>query len=169
MVFHWTNKLVPADLSPIYINNASINRVYSVTFLGVVLDVSLKFEDHVLKVTKKISIFIQFIYRIWKYLNKALLMQLYFGLIYSNLFYCITVWVVSNENVINLLKISQNKLVKFVAQIKWIAPDHYFINWKYFMLKKCITIWLVIIYKNRFQRFIIPLYAMKVNTILDKF
>ena len=32
---------------PIYINKASISRVYSFKFLGVLLDVNLKFKDHV--------------------------------------------------------------------------------------------------------------------------
>ena len=115
MVFHRSKKLVPTVLPPIYINNASINRVYSFKFLGVVLDVNLKFKDHVLNVTKKISKFIPLIYRIRKYLNKPLLMQLYFGLIYPNLIYCITVWGASNKNVINPLQISQNKLVRAIC------------------------------------------------------
>ena len=39
-------------------------------------------------------------------------MQLYFGLIYHILIYCITVWRASNKNFINPLQISQNKLVR---------------------------------------------------------
>ena len=110
MVFHRSNKLVLTVLPPIYINNASTNSVYSFKFLGVVLDVSLIIKDHVLNVIKKISKLIPFIYRIRKYLNRALLMQLCFGLLYHNLIYYITVWGTSNKNVINTLQNSQKKL-----------------------------------------------------------
>ena len=96
------------------LNNASINRVFSFKFLGVVVDLNLKFKDHVLNVAKKISKFIPLIYRMRKYLNKALLMKLYFSLIYPNLIYCITVWGASNKRVTNPLKISQNKLVRAI-------------------------------------------------------
>ena len=112
MVVYRIDKRVPTVLPPINIINGSINKVYSFNFLGVVLDVNLKFKDHVLSVTKKISIFIPLIYRIRNYRNKALLMQLYFGLIYPSSIYCITVWVASNKNVINPLWISQYKLVR---------------------------------------------------------
>ena len=81
MVFHLSNKLVPTLLPPIYINNASINRLYSFKFLGVVFDVNLKFKDLVLCVTKNILKFIPLIYRILKYLIKALLMKLCLGLL----------------------------------------------------------------------------------------
>ena len=128
MVFHRSNKLVPTVLPPIYITNASINRVYSFKFLGVVFDEILKFKDHVLNVTKNMSKIIPLNYRIGKYLNIALLMQLCLGLINSNLLYCITVRDASNKKVINSLQISQNKLEKFVAQIEWIAPDHYLVH-----------------------------------------
>ena len=80
MVFHRSNKLVPTVLAPICINNVSINRVYLFKLLGVVLDVNFSVQDHVLKVTKKVSKFIPLIYRIRKYLNRALLMQFYFVL-----------------------------------------------------------------------------------------
>ena len=43
VVFHRSKKLVSTVLLPIYINNASINRVYSFNFLGVILGVNLKF------------------------------------------------------------------------------------------------------------------------------
>ena len=39
-------------------------------------------------------------------------MQLYFGLIYSNLIYCVTVWGASNKKFTNSLSFSQNKLVR---------------------------------------------------------
>ena len=85
MVFHRRNKLVTTVLPSIHINNSSINRFYSFTFLGVILDVHFKFKDHVLKVTKNISKFVPLNYLVRKYINRALVLQLYFGLIYLKL------------------------------------------------------------------------------------
>ena len=79
------------------------------------LDVNLKFKDHVPNVTEKVSNFIPLIFCIRKYLNKPLFLQFYFGLIYPNLIYCITVWGASNKNVINPLQISQIRLVRAIC------------------------------------------------------
>ena len=79
------------------------------------LDVNLKFKYHVLNVTKKIQNSSLFIYRIRKNLNKPLLVQLYFGLIYPNLIYCITVCGASDKNDINSLQISQKNLVSAIC------------------------------------------------------
>ena len=51
MVFNRSNKLAPTFLPSIHLSNVSINRVCSFKFLGVVLDVNLKFKEHVLDVT----------------------------------------------------------------------------------------------------------------------
>ena len=44
MVYHRSNKLNLTVPAPIRIGNASINRVYSFTFLEIVLDVNMKFK-----------------------------------------------------------------------------------------------------------------------------
>ena len=85
MVFHRNNKQVSTVLHPIYINIASTNREYSFKFLGVVLDISLKFEELFLNFTRNISIFFHLIYRFCEYVNRAVVMLPYSGLIYPNL------------------------------------------------------------------------------------
>ena len=54
VVFHRSIKLVRTVLPPIYINKASDNGVYSLKFLGVVLDVNLNFIDHAIDANKNI-------------------------------------------------------------------------------------------------------------------
>ena len=79
-----------SGILPICLSNASINIVHSFNNLGVVLDVDSKFKGHNLNVTKKVSKIITLLFRIKKYLKRALVMPLCFGIIYPNLIHCIT-------------------------------------------------------------------------------
>ena len=92
-----------------------------------------------------------------------------FGLSYSNLNYCITAWGASNKSVTNPLQTNRITWLKqFLVPVTWIALDHYLILWKYLILKIRIIIRFAFIFENIFQEERIFLYAMKVNTMLDK-
>ena len=96
-------------------------------------------------------------------------MQLYFGLIYPKLIYCITVWVLQIKKLSTLYKSHRiSQLEQCVVQIEWKAPYHYLIHFRYLMLETCIPIWFVNIFTKLFLGMRISLYALVVNTILDK-
>ena len=115
MVFLRNNQLVPTILSPFHINTTSINGVISFKFQGVMFNISFNFKEHVRNITKNTSKFIPLIYRIRDYLNRALVMQLYFGHIYHDSIYCISVWGASKKNAINPLQNSQDKWVRAIC------------------------------------------------------
>ena len=69
MVFHQSSKTAPTVFPPINFNNASINKVCFFKFSGVVSDINLKFKEHVLNLTKKISKVVPLIYRIRNDIN----------------------------------------------------------------------------------------------------
>ena len=54
MVFRRSNKLISTVLTQICINKESLNIIYPLKILEVVLDVNLTFKEHAFNVTKKI-------------------------------------------------------------------------------------------------------------------
>ena len=114
MIFN-RNKSLPSFLPPICIANSSIERIYSFKFLGLILEVDLKFKKHVTDIARKVSKFVPLIYRTRDVLNRSMLLHLYSGLIYPNLIYCISVWGSSNDNVIKPLQVIQNKIIRAIC------------------------------------------------------
>ena len=130
MVFHKCIRLILTVPHPVCFNISSISGVYSFNFIGMVLDVNFKFKEHVIDVTKNLSKIVPIIWRIRKCLSRTLMMQVYFGPIYPNLIYCLTVWGASNKNFTYPLQISENKFVHIVVLFDWISQDHCSIHWK---------------------------------------
>ena len=48
-------------------------------------------------------------------MNRKLLLQIYSGLIYPNLIYCITAWGSTNESVIKILQAARNNIVRAIC------------------------------------------------------
>ena len=114
VIFYSCRLQVPPNVSMIKIGDDIIERVFKSKFLGVILDHSLKFSEHVLNVVKKLSKFVPIIYRIRKYLDEPILKILYHTLIYPNLTYCITAWGGSYNNSLNPLKIVHKKIIRAI-------------------------------------------------------
>ena len=105
------------------------------------------------------------IYRTKNYLQRALVMQFYFGLIYPNLnilYHC-------PGRLKKLLPAHyksciESYLKQFVVLLEKLALDHFLVQSNCFMLKMCIDVWFVTLFINLFQRAGVILYAMKVDT-----
>ena len=76
---------VDADLK---INNVKIKRVFSMKFLGVILDQHLNWNEHIKLIENKTSKCIGIMHRVKDLLNKQCLKHLYFSFIHSYLNYC---------------------------------------------------------------------------------
>ena len=64
---------VPPNVPMIKIGDDNFERVFKSKFLGVTLDHSLKFSEHIFNVVKRLSEFVSIIYRIRKYLDEPTL------------------------------------------------------------------------------------------------
>ena len=70
----------------------SITRQKSVTYLGVIIDDKVKFNEHTKHIGKKISRSIGVLYRIKNLVPQNVLYNLYYSLIFPYLNYCNLVW-----------------------------------------------------------------------------
>ena len=121
IIFH-RKKVIPANRQPIKIGETILNEKQSKKFLGVIVDNRLSWGDHTLHLRTKISKQCGILYLIRNSLNKKSMKHIYYSLIYSNLFYCNTVWGAAAKNKTNRLFISQKKIMRTMAYRK--RSDH---------------------------------------------
>ena len=108
MIFHCG--YIALDDININIRNEVIGRVYSTTFLGVLID--SKCHVHI---NNKLSKCIGIMIKARKNLPKSSLLTLYYTFAYPYLLYCIHVWGRSGKTVLKLLTKTQNRLVCIIT------------------------------------------------------
>lgn len=86
-----SNTLNKDHLAPVCIGDDPIAMVNHVKFLGVIIDSSLKFKEHVNEVSVKMSRAVGVIRRVSFCVPDDVLLTLYYSLVYSHMTYCILV------------------------------------------------------------------------------
>jgi hypothetical protein len=99
----------------ILIKSSEIANVKSTNFLGVVIDNTLSWEDHVEKTCSRISRNLFLITRLSKLLYQNGRRMLYYGLIYPFLSYGIIVWGQSSKALTRSIFILQKRAVRCIA------------------------------------------------------
>ena len=93
-------------------------KKHNIKYLGVILDSSLSWKQHILKISKSISNFCGIIYRIRPFVNNFLTM-LYNSLICSGLnyglYYVAEVWTLTTKTLLNSILIIQKGLVRIMT------------------------------------------------------
>ena len=102
--------------------NQKINRVSSIKFLGVTLDESLSFHQHINEVCNKLKSLFHVFYSIRGFLSKDNIKTIYYALIYSRIKYGIVVYGQANATKMIKIQILQNKLLKVLAGKKYRYP-----------------------------------------------
>ena len=117
----FTNKCVPSDTS-ITINNTIILATSNHDFLGVVLDKTLSFSQHINLVSSKISKTIGILFKIKDFVPKNILRIIYTSLIQSYLSYGISVWGAANPTNLHPLIILQKRAIRLISNSNYL--DH---------------------------------------------
>ena len=91
VIFHPYNKPLKGSIT-IKIKKKAIVEKSAIKYLGVTIDSTLSWKDHILNISKKISRAIGVMYKIRPFINIAIMKNLYYALIYSHLVYAIQVW-----------------------------------------------------------------------------
>ena len=89
---------IPLRLPKLQINNSTIKREETITFLGVLLDENLTWRPHINCIENKISTNIGVLYKARLVLNVECTKQLYFSFIHSYLNYANIAWASTNKS-----------------------------------------------------------------------
>lgn len=99
-----------------------IKRVDSIRYLGLIINSSLTWSDHILQIKRKTFPFIGVLRRVGYLIPLKLRNQLYFSYIHSNFTYLIQIWGAANPGLINDLQVIQNKAIKAIRHLPGLTP-----------------------------------------------
>ena len=91
IIFHPFNKPSKQNVT-IKINKKALNEKECIKYLGVIIDSSLSWKQHILSLTKKIPRSIGSMYKLRPFLALKVIKNVYYSLIYSHIVYAIEVW-----------------------------------------------------------------------------
>ena len=120
MVFHRA-RLKSVNCNDLVIDNASITRVYSAKYLGIIIDVKFNWIEHITYIKNKISKAIGIMYKARQYLNKSSLVNLYYSYVYPYLTYCIEVWGCAYPTHLQCLFLLQKKIISIITFSHYLA------------------------------------------------
>ncbi|KAK3925041.1 Beta-glucosidase 31 [Frankliniella fusca] len=105
------------------INNEKILRVSSTKFLGLIIDETLCWKQHITSIMKKIGSIGGVVFRLRNILNKGALKSIYYGLVQSNLSYTSLIWGTATNSRLNPLQRLQNRTVKQIFGLHYRHPS----------------------------------------------
>ena len=117
MIFHSKQRNVSHINLDLKINNHPIDRVKDFNFLGLTIDDTLSWKDHIQKISTKISRVIGVLNRLKKFLPSSILILLYNSLILPHLQYCSLVWGFRPGRIVKL----QKRAVRLITNSKYNA------------------------------------------------
>ena len=104
--------------SIVSMNNIKLEKVYSIRFLGVIINSKLTWEEHKQFVKRKVSKTLGILYRCRNIMNENELINLYKTFIQSNLLYAIEVWGHTVTSPTDILAKIQNKSLRILFDCK---------------------------------------------------
>ena len=116
VIFHTKNKDEHNDLKEIYVSGMTIKRSPSIKYLGVILDETLSWRDHIDFIRKQLLKYFGIFNHIKSIMTTQTVRQLYFAFIYSRINYGIEIFGNCSQYLLNKLQTIQNKLLKLITQ-----------------------------------------------------
>ena len=96
-------------------NDVNLKRIRSTKLLGIFLDESLSFNDHITYLKQKVAPKIALIHRLRSFLPESSLNQVYLSLIHTLFDYCLTVWGNSSKQNLYAIQALQNRAARAVT------------------------------------------------------
>ena len=120
VVFHPPQKKVnfPMELK---LNQKSIKQEISFKYLGVMMDWSLSWKDHVHQVSKKISRSIGILLKLRHFVDTRILVNIYYSIIYPFLTYGVMIWGNTYTSTIKPLITLQKKAIRVISFSNYLA------------------------------------------------
>ena len=127
MLFGSRKKVKNKQIS-IKCKNMILENVSNMKYLGVIMDPTLKWTDHVDYIVKKICKTYACLRKVKPFVNTKSLIELYLSLIAPQIDYCCTVWGNKAKNNTVRLQRCQNKIARFILNVDWLTPTSHLLN-----------------------------------------
>ena len=101
----------------IAMNGVVIENVSKFKYLGLMFDPCLDFNEHIDYMVKKLSKRVGILKRVSKFIDSYTLKTLYNAIIQPHIDYCLPVWSMTNERLINKVQVVQNRAVRVIVGV----------------------------------------------------
>ena len=119
ILFCCRNRKLAFDAINIKIDGVMIEKVTSTKFLGVIINESLTWNEHIQTIKQKVSKSIGIIKRLQYKMPRSVLKILYTSMVAPYLEYCNIVWGIDRSVVFNSLFLLQKKIIRIITNSKW--------------------------------------------------
>ena len=114
VIFHPYNKPVKQTIT-LKLHKNAISEKDSVKYLGIMIDSTLTWQNHIDKISKKIARAIGLLYKIRPFINIKVMKTLYYSFVYPHLLYAIEVWGSADITHLNKLITLQKRVVRMIT------------------------------------------------------
>jgi len=126
VVFHPYNKPLTQKIT-LKIQKNAISEKDHVKYLGILIDSTLSWINHIDNISTKVSKSVGLLYKIRNFVDIKIIKTLYYSLVYPHLIYAIEVWGSANETHLNKILILQKKIVRLISFSDKRQPNYSFL------------------------------------------
>ena len=110
VIFHPFNKPMKYSVT-IMIHKKAISEKKSIKYLGVLIDSTLCWKDHVSYLSKKWSRAVGILYKLRPFVNTKIMKNIYYALFYAHVVYAIEVWGSTSKTNLNKIITLQKRVI----------------------------------------------------------
>lgn len=121
MVFHSPKKPIPPH-DNVMLNSCIIEEVKSFKYLGLILDSTLSWSDHINYIERKVSSLCGIIRKVSYFVSRNILLKFYFAHVHSCLNYLIIAWGRACKSSLKKLQTLQNRCLKIIFKKPVLFP-----------------------------------------------
>ena len=99
----------------IKIHKKAITEKTCIKYLGVIIDSTLSWKDHICNLTKKLSRVIGVMFKLRPFVNLKIMKNIYYALLFSHIVYGIQVWGTACDIHLKALQVLQNRTVRLIT------------------------------------------------------
>ena len=114
VIFHPFNKPFKYNVT-IIIHKKAITEKKSIKYLGILIDSTLSWKDHITNLSKKLSRTVGILYKLRPFVNLKIMKDIYYALFYSHLVYGIHVWGSAWDSSLNIIQVLQKRVVRLMT------------------------------------------------------
>lgn len=123
IIYHLKNSDVRNIFNEVCFDNHKIDRVNKTKYLGMIINETLNWNDHVDLVKKKVARFVGVLRRMSYLLDVKIKKQIYYAHIHSHIIYVNPIWSSVAEYKLKDLQVLQNKALKAIYNLPRLTPS----------------------------------------------
>lgn len=122
MIFHSVRKKVDQHRQ-VLLNSSPIEEVKSFKYLGLILDSTLSWVDHIKHIERKVTSLCGILRRVSYFVSRNILLKFYFAHIHSSFSYLTLTWGRASKSSLRSLQILQNRCLKTIFNKPFLYPS----------------------------------------------